>query len=201
MLRLTPDDIDEAVAILARGGIVVYPTETSYGMGCDATSATAVARIFIIKDRPQVKGLSVLLPSFADATTYINLYPYTKRLAVHYWPGPLTIVASKMPTSPLAPLCENRGTHAVRVSSHPVAAVLARKLGRPIVATSANRSGRPDVYDPAQIVATYGDSAEQPDAYIDGGVLPVVPPSTIVEVSTEGINILRQGGIVVHKVW
>lgn len=201
MQRLTPEDIDVAVAILKQGGVVVYPTETSYGMGCDATNVAAVERIFIIKQRAQVKGLSSILPSLADATKYIQLRPYTKRLVEYYWPGPLTIVAPKVETSPLSPLCENGGTHAVRVSSHPVAAALARKLGRPIVATSANISGKPDAYDPAQIVAAYEAEPEQPDAYIDGGILPVVPPSTIVQVRPEGINVLRQGGIVVHKVW
>lgn len=201
MQRLTPEDIDIAVAILERGGIVVYPTETSYGMGCDATNAAAVERIFVIKQRSQVKGLSSILPSLEDATKYIQLRPYTKRLVEYYWPGPLTIVAPKVASSPLAPLCENSGTHAVRVSSHPVAAALARKLGRPVVATSANVSGKPDVYDPAQVVSAFAEVDEQPDAYIDGGILPAVPPSTIVQVRPEGINVLRQGGIVVHKVW
>lgn len=203
MQRLMPNDVDTAAAILANGGVVAYPTETSYGMGCDATNHAAVERIFAIKQRAASKGLSTLLPSLADATRYIILRPYTRRLVEYYWPGPLTIVAPKSPTSPLSPLCENGndGTHAVRVSSHPIADALVNRLGVPIVATSANISGMPDVYDPAAIVAAFADAKEQPDAYIDAGVLPYAPPSTIVQVRPEGINVLRQGGLVVRKVW
>lgn len=203
MQRLMPNQVDDAVAILSAGGIVVYPTETSYGMGCDATNHTAVERIFAIKQRPVVKGLSTILPSLADATQYIILLPYTRRLVEYYWPGPLTIIAPKSPTSPLSPLCENgnNGTHAVRVSSHPVAAALANRLGKPIVATSANISGKPDVYDPADIVAAFEGAEQQPNAYIDAGILPHTPPSTIVQVRPEGINVLRQGALVVRKVW
>lgn len=198
-----PNQVDEAVAILSGGGIVVYPTETSYGMGCDATNQEAVERIFAIKQRPVVKGLSTILPSLAEATQYIILRPYTRRLVEYYWPGPLTIVAPKSPTSPLSPLCENGndGTHAVRVSSHPVAAALANRFGKPIVATSANISGKPDVYDPAEILKAYENATEQPTAYIDAGVLPQTPPSTIVQVRPEGINVLRQGALVIRKVW
>lgn len=201
MRHLSLADIDEALTILRSGGVIVYPTETSYGMGCDATNAAAVERIFVMKDRPVTKALSVILPSLKEADKYVDLRPYSRRLAGHYWPGPLTIVASVLPTSPLSPHCMNKNRHAVRVSSHPFTAALAEKLGRPIVATSANLSGKPDIYRAAEVIETYGSAVDAPDAFIDGGDLPVVPPSTIVEVGAEGINVLRQGSIVVREVW
>ncbi len=201
MRVLTPEQLDDAVAILHEGGVVVYPTETSYGMGCDAENADAVAKVFAIKGRPVNKGVSIIVSSLTVALRYIYLRPYSRRLAEYYWPGPLTIVAAKMPSSLLAPLCEHDGTHAVRVSSCPVATALAEKFGKAIVATSANISGGGDVYDSSEVIATYGDRTLQPDAYIDAGVLPRTLPSTIIEVGEEGIHILRQGGIVVRKVW
>lgn len=201
MQHLTPDNIAEAVDFLRNGGVIVYPTETSYGLGCDATNHAAVERVFAIKGRPETKALSVILPSLAEASKYILLRPYTRRLAGHYWPGPLTIVATAMPDSPLSSHCTNKGRHAVRVSSHPVAAALAAGLGRPIVATSANISGQPDLYQAVGVVAAFGQAANQPDAFIDGGDLPFMPPSTIVEVGAEGINVLRQGSVVVREVW
>ncbi len=201
MQRLTLDNLSEAVAILRGGGVLVYPTETSYGLGCDATNHAAVERVFAIKGRPETKAMSVILPSLTDATKYIYLRPYTKRLAVHHWPGPLTIVAAAMPDSPLSPRCTNKGRHAVRISSHPFAAALTEALGAPIIATSANLSGHRDLYRAADVLATYEHAALPPDAFIDAGDLPETPPSTIVEVGAEGINVLRQGTVVVREVW
>lgn len=201
MRRLTVDDIEEAIALLKSGGVIVYPTETSYGLGCDATNLAAVERIFAIKGRPESKALSVILPSLKEATKYVFLRTYSSRLAAHYWPGPFTLVVERQPTSPLSPHCASRNRHAIRVSSHPVAAALASGLGVPIVATSANISGTGDLYKIADVLATYEGSTNEPDAYIDGGDLPVVPPSTIVELGQEGFKVLRQGGLVIRPVW
>ncbi len=201
MKRLTVDDLAEAIQLLKDGGVLVYPTETSYGLGCDATNVEAVERIFAIKGRAEAKALSVILPSLAEATKYIYLRTYSSRLAQHYWPGPLTLVAERQPASILSPLCANKNRHAVRVSSSKVASALALGLGLPVVATSANASGAADIYKVADILATYGEVENQPDAYIDAGDLPVVPPSTIIELGQEGFKVLRQGGLVVRPVW
>ncbi len=199
--HLSLENIAEALDILRQGGVLVYPTETSYGMGCDATNAAAVERVFAMKDRPVTKALSVILPSLKAADTYVNFRPYSRRLAAYYWPGPLTIVAAALAESPLSPHCANKGRHAVRVSSHPFAAALAAGLGKPIVATSANLSGQQDIYKAQDVLATYDAMVNGPDAFVNGGDLPMVPPSTIVEVGAEGINVLRQGSIVVREVW
>jgi len=201
MRRLTVDDLEEAITLLKSGGVIVYPTETSYGLGCDATNLAAVERIFAIKNKPDDKALSVILPSLAEAKKYIILRTYSSRLAAHYWPGPFTLVSERQPTSPLSPHCVRRNRHAVRVSSHPVAAALAVGLGVPIVSTSANISGKGDTYKIADVLATYEGMENQPDAYIDGGDLPMVPPSTIVELGQEGFKVLRQGGLVIRPVW
>jgi L-threonylcarbamoyladenylate synthase len=201
MKRLTVDDIPEAIELLKNGGVFVYPTETSYGLGCDATNLAAVERIYTIKGRPETKALSVILPSFEAATKYVYLRTYSRRLAEHYWPGPFTLVAEKLPDSILSPHCTSKNRHAMRVSSHPVATALAVGAGVPIIATSANVSGAQDIFTVADILATYEGAVNQPDAYLDYGDLPVVPPTTIVSVRVEGINVLRQGGLVIREVW
>ncbi len=201
MRHLSLDNIAEALEMLRQGGVIVYPTETSYGMGCDATNIAAVERVFVMKNRPMTKALSVILPSLKEADKYVNFRPYSRRLAAYYWPGPLTIVATALAESTMSPHCASKGRHALRVSSHPFAAALAAGLGRPIVATSANLSGQHDIYRAGDVLATYDAMVDGPDAFVNGGDLPVVPPSTIVEVGAEGINVLRQGSIVVREVW
>lgn len=201
MRHLTADNLPEVLQILRDGGVIVYPTETSYGLGCDATNHAAVERLCAMKGGTGRKAVSVILPSFDDAVKYVYLRSYSKRLAAHYWPGPVTLAAVMKPDSVLSPRCVYNNRHAVRVSSHPIAAALAAGLGKPIVATSANISGQPDTYRSADIFTIYGGRSDGPDAFLDVGDLPVVPPSTIVQVGLEGINVLRQGGIVVREVW
>lgn len=198
MERIGTEAIERAVTILREGGVLVYPTETSYGIGCDATNAQAVARVLAIKGRPQFKGLTVLLPSLAEVERYVRMTPFARSLAQRYWPGALNIVLSPAPSSPIVPLCASHDTFSVRVSSHPVARALVKALGVPIVSTSANLSGQPECYYSDEIAALFDGAAEQPDVMIDAGRLPHVPPSTIVKVERDGARVLRQGGVVVY---
>lgn len=200
MLQLSADNLDQAIAILREGGVIVYPTETSYGIGCDATRADAVERVFAVKGRPPHKGVTVLLPSIGEAKKYVKFTPFAKSLAEQYWPGPLNIVAPRATESPLAPQCATGDTHSVRVSSHPVALALVQGLGVPLVSTSANISGQPEAYAPEQIIEAFSQPEVQPDAFVNVGRLSRVPPSTIVKVDGEGVRVLRQGSIVVRGV-
>lgn len=199
MQRLLPEQIAEAVALLRAGGVLLYPTETSYGIGCDGTNEDAVARVFALKGRPPGKGVTVLLPSLADADRYVRLTPFARALAESYWPGALNIVAPAAQDSPLSPLCATNGTHAVRLSSHPVASALARELGRPLVSTSANLAGKPELYAVKDIFDTFFSQPMMPDGMIDAGDLPRVPPSTVVKVDRDGVRVLRQGSVVVWE--
>lgn len=128
-------------ATLAQGGILAYPTEAVYGLGCLADDAAAVLRLLALKQRPWEKGLIILAADFAQLQPY--LAPLTPELAARVlptWPGPVTWL---LPTLPKTPLWL-RGTHtslAVRVTAHPVAAELCRLAG-PLVSTSANPAGR-----------------------------------------------------------
>jgi L-threonylcarbamoyladenylate synthase len=183
----------EAVAVLQAGGVLVYPTETSYAVGCDATNDEAVQRVFTIKGRPLGKGTPVIVPSDLDVADFVLVTDKLRELADRYWPGPLNIVTERAPASPISVHCETVGTQSVRQSSHPVANELARLLGRPLVATSANLSGDAAIYrlDELKDEFVHGE----PDAIFDGGDLPVVPASTTVRIVGDELTIMRQGAV------
>lgn len=181
--------VSSAVDIIRRGGVVVFPTETSYGLAADATNARAVRRIFAIKGRTKEKSLPLIATDLRMVGKYAALSPILKRLVKKYWPGPLTVVASCR--GRLAPGVVREKTVAIRVSSHPIARALARRLGRPIVSTSANLSGRPACFSVTAVRKQLGD---QLDGYLDVGSLPRRCPSTIVAEKNGGIIVLRGGG-------
>lgn len=196
MMLLAPEDISRAVALLRGGGILVYPTETSYAIGCDATNAAAVERIFAMKQREHGKGVPVLLPPTHDPRQYVVWNVAAQSLVERYWPGALNIVAARHEDSSLAMLTATRDTHAIRKSRHEIAAKIAAELDRPIVATSANVVGQTPLYfiDMANEIF---QGEQVPDAIIDVGQLPLHPPSTVIKVTRGTYEVLRQGDVVV----
>jgi L-threonylcarbamoyladenylate synthase len=183
--------IQEAVDILKRGGVVVFPTETSYGLAADATNEAAVVRVFRIKGREEEKSLPLIASSREMVERYAGIPRGLGNLASQYWPGPLTLVLPAM--GRLASGVMKDGTVAIRVSSHPIARALCEGIDRPIVSTSANRTGQRTCYSVADVRAQLGDA---PDLYIDVGILRPEPPSTIVGIDDYGYpEILRQGSV------
>jgi L-threonylcarbamoyladenylate synthase len=183
--------IKHAAAVLKSGGLVVYPTETAYALGCDPKNAKAVKRIFSVKRREASKSLPMIAASSAMAKRFLKLDPYAAALATAFWPGPLTIVAAS--SVPLAPgVASKRGETSIRVSSQPIAAALSKALGRPIISTSANRHGFPTAYDVPTILASLG---ALPDLVLDIGFLKRSPTSTIVRPTGGVVEILREGPI------
>ncbi len=133
--------LKNAARILAGGGVVAYPTEGVFGLGCDPQNAAAVLRVLAIKDRPVEKGLILIASDRAQLSGYVCPDPVMEQRIAATWPGPVTWL---LPAGPLArPWLTGGGSLlAVRVSDHPVAAALCRTFGAPIVSTSANLSGR-----------------------------------------------------------
>ena len=197
-MKLTTD-IQEAIDILRSGGVIVYPTETSYGIGCDATNASAVARVFAVKHRPEGKGITVLLPSndaFGDRCVVWR--SELRGLAENHWPGALNIVVPIHAETSIASQCFTHRTLAIRRSSHAIANALVDGLGVPIVSTSANISGEPELYSAQDIFHRFSREAIQPDCIFDAGVLPKRAPSTLVAWDdVREVVVLRQGEIVV----
>lgn len=184
--------IAAAARCLADGGLVAFPTETVYGLGADATNATAVARLYAAKGRPHFNPLIAHVPDLAGAETIAVLDPDSRRLAQALWPGPLTLVLRKAPGCAVSDLATaGLDTVAVRVPAHPTAQALLRALGRPVVAPSANLSGH---VSPTSADHVAGDLAGRIDMILDAGPVPVGVESTIVS-CLDGPRLLRPGGL------
>ena len=201
---------DQALEYLKTGKTVVFPTETSYGLGCDATNQEAVDEVFKIKGRKADKPLLVVVPTVEMAREYLEWNDLLEKLS-KLWPGALTVVGEYQ-HPPLTPhllkggkarqgqggilangVVSQENTVAVRVTSAEIPKYLSEKLGRPVVATSANISDTGDVYDSAELIKIYAGQEFQPDAIIDAGILPPNPPTTIVSVVGGEMKVLRQG--------
>ncbi len=187
--------VAEAARRLAAGGVIVYPTETYYGLGAVLESA-AVERIIEMKRRKPGKALPVLLASREMLETVSDkLPPPAAILADHFWPGPLTLVVPAREHVPVA-VTAGTGTIGVRVTSHPVAAGLSRTLGTAIVATSANPAAMPPPVHLGTAINYFGSAV---DGYLDGGVLRG-RGSTVVSIEEGRIRLLRAGAVPVEAI-
>jgi len=184
--------IRAAADVLRAGGLVAIPTETVYGLGADATDATAVARIYAAKGRPSFNPLISHVSDLAAARRIAQFDDAALRLAA-LWPGPLTLVLPKAQDCPVAELAlAGLPTIAVRVPAHPVARELIAVFGKPIVAPSANRSGHVSPTDAQHVVA---DLDGRVDLVLDGGATPVGVESSIVACLNGTTRLLRPGGL------
>lgn len=193
MRHVVNDLVRRAVSTLKRGGVVAYPTETSYGLGASIEVECALDRIYEIKRRPKDKPLLVIIKDASwlkglAADIPISSYPLMER----FWPGPLTILFSARPGLPSS-LCASTGKIGVRVSSHPIAMALLDGLGSPITATSANLAGSPSLNTAEEVMMQL--VSPPPDFILNGGPAPGGPPSTIVDVTMDTPVIVRQGAI------
>jgi L-threonylcarbamoyladenylate synthase len=186
-------DISRAAQILRDGGLVAFPTETVYGLGADATSDAAVARIFAAKQRPQFNPLISHVASEDAAFELGQFSSVARKLATTFWPGPLTIVVDRRKDCPVSLLCSaGMETLALRVPSHPMALSLLGEVKRPIAAPSANRSGRISPTTAEHVRRSLG---ERVDLILDGGPSTVGLESTVVHFTSDGPVLLRSGGV------
>jgi L-threonylcarbamoyladenylate synthase len=185
------DALDAAVDALAHGQLVVFPTESVYGLGADATSPGAVERLVAVRGRDPGKPILVVAGDLAMVTEVARaMPPAARRLAERLWPGPLTLVLPARDDLP-APLTAGTGTIGVRVPAHPTARALAGALGRPVTAPSANPPGLEPAHTTADARAYFGDRVA---AYLDGGRLDGAA-STVVAVDGGAVRIVRAGPI------
>jgi L-threonylcarbamoyladenylate synthase len=185
-------DYQQAVQILKQGGIVAYPTETFYGLAVDPENDQAIAALYSLKKRETQKKFSLLVPDLEVLSTCVSSIsePYQTLIDV-FWPGPLTLVFSAKPGG-LSSLTLESDTLAIRISSHPVAAMLCSLWGRPLTATSANISGEAACVTADQVKNLWG---EQVGFVLDGGRVPGGKGSTIVHCERGICSILRAGVI------
>ncbi|HSE88816.1 MAG TPA: L-threonylcarbamoyladenylate synthase [Candidatus Binatia bacterium] len=187
-----PENLAAAVEALKRGHVIVFPTETLYGLGADALNEAAVEIVFQLKGRDPSNPIPVLVANQEMLHTLVAKVPaVARKLMDRHWPGPLTLVLPGQKNIPKW-LCNPEGKVGVRISSQPIATLLVNGLGRPLTATSANPSGK----EPArtlQETKTY--FAGRVELFVDGGTLTSKSGSTVVEVMEDSIKIIREGDI------
>ena len=188
-------DIDEAVAVLAAGGIVGLPTETVYGLAARVSDEAAVSRVFSAKGRPADHPLIVHVSSLSQALAYGEFDERATALAVRFWPGPVTLLVRRRDTVPLV-VTGGRDTVAIRVPAHPMALELIDRIGEGLVAPSANRFGRVSPTDASHVVA---DLDGLVDLVLDGGRCTVGVESTIVD-CTGTLQVLRPGAVTADQI-
>ncbi len=192
MKDVKTEDFAVAIAALRRGDVIVYPTETLYGLGADALNAAAVEKIFQLKGRDTANPISVLVADRAMLETIVDKIPLlAEQLINQFWPGPLTLVLPAKHNISKR-LKNTSGGVGVRISSEPIATDLVRELGRPLTATSANPSGK----IPARTV----EQARQyfyreVNVFLEGGELHSNVGSTVIEIGSDTLRIIREGEV------
>src|SRR5258708_7928457 len=191
------DKIVQAAAILRDGGLVGFPTETVYGLGANALSERAVARVFEVKARPRFDPLIVHIAGMEWLTRLTaDFPPVARKLAERFWPGPLTLV---LPKTPVVPDLVTAGgpTVAIRVPDHPVALALLRAVDLPIAAPSANPFGR---ISPTCADHVRDQLGSQIDLILDGGPCRIGIESTVLQVTAKGHVLVRPGGTTLEEI-
>jgi L-threonylcarbamoyladenylate synthase len=185
--------LTQAAAKLRAGELVAFPTETVYGLGADATNDDAVAGIFAAKQRPSFNPLISHFPDRDAAVQHAVFDARADKLADAFWPGALTLVLPKRDDSTVSHLTTaGLPSIAVRVPAHDMARALLRAVGRPIAAPSANRSGRISPTTAAHVAASLGNAIGM---ILDGGPCGVGLESTVIDLTTDQVVMLRPGGI------
>jgi L-threonylcarbamoyladenylate synthase len=196
-VRLTEDNIEDAVRraahALASGGVVLYPTDTLYGLGADAFSDKAVAKVYAIKGRDEKKPIHCIVPDIETAEAYAEVNELARKLAEKFLPGPLTLVLKKR-TNIDSGIAKNIGTIGLRIPQNNFCIELAKAFG-PYTTTSANVAGGSDQRNVADILSQLGAHASLIDLVIDVGELPEREPSTVVDLSSGQLKVLREGAV------
>jgi L-threonylcarbamoyladenylate synthase len=185
--RLNADEAGVAMAaqVLRGGGLVAFPTDTVYGIGCLAGNAEALEAIFAAKRRPAEKRVPVLAASLDQAIGRGYLADdRARRLANAFWPGALTMIL---------PSASGGDSQAFRVPDHPVALALIALAG-PLATSSANRSGEPETFEADDVAIAFADT-DLLDAILDGGAVPGGVASSVLDLAAEPAKLLREGAI------
>ena len=198
VIKIDPKNPDRKIIwyiakIVENGGIVVYPTETSYGIGTNAVNVAAVKRLRRIR-KPSGKPISIIVSDVETMREYGVITRQIESLVKKFMPGPLTIVADRKKT---IPCILNKKEIAFRISSHPIAAMIAEYSRVPITAASANPEGMEPAFDVKKVLEYFDGKV---DIVIDAGRLKKTKPSTMVDMKTKEPKLLRAGPISFNKI-
>lgn len=191
--ELHPDNpqkrfIRKAVEVLKDGGVIIYPTDTVYGIGCDIFNKEALARVQSIKSNPDIKLLSFIISDFKEISKYAKVSDYAYRTMKHLLPGPYTFI---LPASKLVPkkLWTKRKTVGIRIPQHNVALKIVEELGHPIISTSTTSRKGEVLIDPNEIKNIFNS---QVDLMLSSGNL-AGKSSSVIDLSSETPVIVREG--------
>jgi tRNA threonylcarbamoyl adenosine modification protein (Sua5/YciO/YrdC/YwlC family) len=182
-----PRKIQRAIEILERGGLIAYPTDTVYGLGCDLMNKQAVERLYQVKGMNKQKSLAFICHDLGDIAKYAVVDNWAYRILRRHLPGPYCFILPATREVPKMVLSKQK-TVGIRVPNHPVVTTLSRELGRPIISTTAvDDAGEPHI-DPTEL----RDHFRVLDLVLDGGVGGMVP-TTVVDLSAGQVDIVREG--------
>jgi L-threonylcarbamoyladenylate synthase len=184
-LPATPEGIAMAADILRDGGLVAFPTDTVYGVACSAARGDRLAALFELKQRRVDKQIPMLVAGLHQIPDAWAADDRAQALADRFWPGALTLVL---------PAVEVGQSQAFRAPDHPVAQALIAAAG-PLLATSANISGQPDTLDADDVLIAFATSRDGLDAVVDGGRVPGGVPSTVLDLTVEPAQLVREGPV------
>lgn len=193
LLRINPQNpqmrlIGRAVEILKQGGVIAYPTDTVYGIGCDIFNRKGLKKIYQIKQRDPRKPFSFICSDLSEVANYAQVSNFAFKILKRHLPGPYTFVLEATRIVPDL-LVTRQKTVGIRIPNHPIPLALVRELGHPLVTTSANLSDTDVIEDPEDIEAELG---RQLDCIVDGGLLSG-DPSTVISLVNDQPEILRMG--------
>lgn len=174
--------VDEAVAVLRAGGVVMHPTETCYGFAVDVGNPVALEKLYKLKGRDAKKPVSIMVADLEMAKKYGEFSAKALELVEKYWPGPLTIIVPS-----------GEKFVGIRCPDHEFSCDLVKAFGGPLTTTSANLSGENPLYEAE--MESFGELASEIDLVVDGGKIPFHKPSTIVKVVGENVEIIREGDL------
>ncbi len=186
--------IEEAIEVIQRGGCLIYPTDTLYGLAVNALDEYAVARLFKIKQRPGTKPVPVMVRDIQMAKKLAYLDKKQEAFLKKVWPGPVTVVLKKRSVMPMA-LTAGRDTVGLRIPDHFFTMALMENLDLPITCTSANLSGEPGSVFSAEVIKVFSRSYPRPDLFLDAGDLPANQPSAVIDLTGSEPKILRMGPV------
>ena len=186
-----PESPAIAALMINNGGVVIYPTETLYGLGANALSEISVRRVFVAKGRPYGKPIPVLVKDIEMFHEVANVTEQASKLIRSFLPGPLTLVLDEKINFP-GLITADTGKVAVRISNHPFVKQLFRYISQPLTSTSANISGGDNLYD---IKGIYDAFNSKVDLIIDSGTLHPSKGSTVVDLTKSPPSIIREGEI------
>ncbi len=188
-INCNDEGIRKSVEIIENGGVIIFPTDTVYGIGCNPYDANAVKKIYEIKSREKIKSLPVLASSIEIVKQISIIDEFTEKIIKKYWPGPLTLIL-KLKDKNLKKSLNLEDKIAVRIPNSVCTLKLLNKCNL-LVGTSANVSGDSSFTDPQECMK----NVKNYDVFVDGGTITSKGESTIIEIENEKIHVIREGAL------